>query len=497
MNKKNHTEEEVQSVLEDFSQPSPQVYDLAQESPHLQAQAELTEENNEIKLKNLLSIQQLIEKHQSEQHEIQRKLDLALQQLEHYDDSFALLQEENSQLKQMQKINSQNDDKKMLEKRLSESHKHAEQLDRVIHFLRERLEEANLEARQLKEDYQKSQDLLLETTSEKEHVKSLLAEEQQAKTEALEEVAALSDQFSALKNHVYEAERKLQEIQQELDTYKDRERSLREEAAGLQHVKTELEAALQKETQLSHQVKAQSHEILTKFTQLKEEVEQLQSHTDQAALAHLAISSQLAQSQELLKEKEIKLKEIQQSLNAHTEEKQKHDQILVTLQAQIQELEASLQSAELHLAKKVREIALYQESYEEQKLNLQGMENTHRHDEEKIVELQQKIDASKQVEAQLEKRAKQWEQQYLEMHEKWQKAEIRNEELKTVEIKHNQMQTILKNLEALIGSPLLPPTETEKNVSLSFNHEPKQISEPSLFDLKDYAFSKPRDTFFD
>ncbi|CCB87494.1 putative uncharacterized protein [Parachlamydia acanthamoebae UV-7] len=544
LSKKTYTEEEIQSLLEDLSLQKQRVYDLEQARPSL----DQDEESNASKLKNLLSLQQLVIKYENEQLEIQQKLELALQQLEHYDESFALLEEENSQLKQLQKAHAQKD-KNGVEERLAVSHKHAEQLDRVIHFLRERLEEANLEAQQLKEDYQKSQEYIQEFSHEKEQFKILLSEEQQTKAEALEEVSALRDQFSTLKNRVLEAEKQAQQIQtlhsenvqknrlenelnqsfqqnlrelkekenllqealteknhavqrahqiqQDLDKHKDLARTLREEVAEIHRVKTELEANYQKEMQCSLQLKAQRKEIDAKLIQLQEELVELQSHVDQATLAHLAVKSQLELSQELLKEKNIQFENVQQLVETQANEKQRDKELLTLAQAHMQELEAGLQTAELHLAKKVKEISLCQERYEEQKLNLHEMEKIHLHYEEKIVELQQKVDSHKEVESHLEEQAKKWEQQYHQMHEKWQKAETRNDELKAIEMKHNQMQTILKNMEALIGSPLLPPSVTEKNIPLSFSHESQETVQPSLFDLKDHTFSKHRDTFFD
>ncbi|WP_237754034.1 hypothetical protein [Parachlamydia acanthamoebae] len=421
MSKKTYTEEEIQSLLEDLSLQKQRVYDLEQARPSL----DQDEESNASKLKNLLSLQQLVIKYENEQLEIQQKLELALQQLEHYDESFALLEEENSQLKQLQKAHAQKD-KNGVEERLAVSHKHAEQLDRVIHFLRERLEEANLEAQQLKEDYQKSQEYIQEFSHEKEQFKILLSEEQQTKAEALEEVSALRDQFSTLKNRVLEAEKQAQQIQtlhsenvqknrlenelnqsfqqnlrelkekenllqealteknhavqrahqiqQDLDKHKDLARTLREEVAEIHRVKTELEANYQKEMQCSLQLKAQRKEIDAKLIQLQEELVELQSHVDQATLAHLAVKSQLELSQELLKEKNIQFENVQQLVETQANEKQRDKELLTLAQAHMQELEAGLQTAELHLAKKVKEISLCQERYEEQKLNLHELE---------------------------------------------------------------------------------------------------------------------------
>ena len=48
-----------------------------------------------------------------------------------------------------------------------------------------------------------------------------------------------------------------------------------------------------------------------------------------------------------------------------------------------------------------------------------------------------------------------WEDKYFRLHDKWQDAETRIQELKKYEEKHNQLQAILGNFGAVLQSPNL------------------------------------------
>lgn len=391
--------------------------------------ASLEEENTAL-LNQQLALKSILEKNNQDA----QQLELVLQQVDLYQESVALLEEENQKLRQQ--INKAGKEYSEHQQRISESEKNSEQLHKIIQTLKERLEETNLKA---KEDFQNAKEALHDAAQElsqsKDQVLKLqnqLSIEQEQKSEALEEAESLQEQFAKLKNRIHD-----------------------------------LEANSQNEKKLE-----------TSFQELSKEKDLLMAQYAHLEEDSLALQTQLKQTAELhhntqiqLEEKEKIIEEMQITLNTLSQERERAE-----------ELDANLKTAHLHLAKKVKEIALYQEKYEEQKHQLHEMEKTQIRYETKFTDLQHKLDSHFEIEKQLEEKMKKWETQCNEIYEKWQKSEARAEELKGMEAKYTQMQAFLKNM----GSLMEPSTLTPE----------KSMETQSLFDWSSQT-PKHKQTFFD
>jgi len=513
-------------------------------------------------------LQKILTQNQEEKNKIQQEMLLALQQLEHYEESFSLLEEENQKLKQnasshlnaalppseayknllqqcvdqqsqieklsasMQEKDAQlrsvqqyghhikqliskkenleehlskeiqlaliaQEEKKFTDDRLAESQKHAEQLGRVIQFLRERLEEAHLEANQLQEDFKNSQDSLEKLTgqlaSEKEEnaqLQGTLLDLQQEKADALDEAHSLSLQFAKLKDHIALLEIQeldLDKTQQELKKSQDLALALQDELTKTQRTMEELrrniEIIRKNESALEiglKSVSADEKALQAAFKELQQENNSLKTTYEQHVKE---LEMALLDKEGLFDTQSMQLEELQKTVFSLTNEKERAE-----------ELEANLKTAHVHLAKKVKEIALYQEKYEEQKLHIHEMEEIHLQYESQITELHKNLETHHDSERHLLEQIKKWEKQHLEASEKLQKAEARAAELKEMELKHNQMQAFLKNMGSLIA-----PSQSSPSPAMTSQAEHTSTpaeEETSLFDWSSQT-PKHKQTFFD
>ncbi|PJD96756.1 MAG: hypothetical protein CK425_05280 [Parachlamydia sp.] len=381
------------------------------------------------------------------------------------------------------------EEKKFTDDRLAESQKHAEQLGRVIQFLRERLEEAHLEANQLQEDFKSAQeelgklsDQLAASREENAHLQVLLVDTQEEKTDALNEAQALGVQFAKLKEHIALLESQRSDLtlaQQELKKHQNLAQTLQDELTKahrtMEELRKNLETTKKNEAALEVGLQAMSSQEKTlqaAFKEVQQESKDLKATYEQQVQE---LQTALQNKQSLIDAQSLQLEELQQNITSLANEKERAE-----------ELEMNLKTAHVHLAKKVKEIALYQERYEEQKLHLHEMEEIHLQYESQLSEVNKNLETQHETERHLQEQIKKWEKQHQEVSEKLHKAEARAEELKEMELKHNQMQAFLKNMGALIaplqassaGSPSMPeqaPAPSEEQASLFdwSSHTPK------------------------
>ncbi len=105
----------------------------------------------------------------------------------------------------------------LLTKSLTESQQHSRQLERVIQFLRERAEEAHLEAKQLREEFQIGRENVNKLT---DRIRSLEEQERQLNTTLQEhelrqiEICKLQEALQTMKNHSDEKDQELKMAQQ-------------------------------------------------------------------------------------------------------------------------------------------------------------------------------------------------------------------------------------------------------------------------------------------
>lgn len=120
---------------------------------------------------------------------------------------------------------------------LEESQQHSKQLQRVIHFLRERLEEAQLESKQLKEDFLAAQETIASFTVDSENAKKNVEISNQQHSAAEEEIQALQLQFESLKDLLAKTSQEKSEI---LDKYLLLEQQVKNQPHLIEQLQAEL-----------------------------------------------------------------------------------------------------------------------------------------------------------------------------------------------------------------------------------------------------------------
>lgn len=449
---------------------------------------------------------------------IQEK-DRKIAELQQFEYSFKKASERRHELetsleKERQTVQSLKDVEANFEQAVTENQQHSKQLERVIQFLRERLEEAQLDAKQLKSEFHASQsrieslNQLLEAAKEQEDLLyKRLSSEQRDKQEACEEVAAILEQFEQLKNSVVSANVELQHTVEELKFSKttneiligDRQklemvlhekehrtnvmeqelkaikfnvaRSIQEarelEARYLEAVNEKV-ASINKMHHMRQQIENQRFEIKAVREQLKEKHNQFQEVKEesdelrltleemhQTTIANLKEEIARLHSQvdmavyegEITAEKDQLLSQIKEELSLLSNERESFKDLLRESQEFEKEADEQVNLAKHHLAKKMKESSLLMDLVEEQKNELQIVQQALNEAKADAAEQQNSL---KIFEAQSGK----WEEKYLQMYAKWQQSESEIKELKLIEEKHEQMQTMLSNL----GMILKPTT---------------------------------------
>ncbi len=211
-------------------------------------------------------------------------------------------------------------------------------------------------------------------------------------------------------------------------------------------------------------------------------------------------------------------------------------QRLQTSQSELEDRENRIKMAQQHLAKKVKEVAVLSEKIEEQKFQILELQNHMSQQQGKINELKATLDLQQQQETKLqellnegiksaESQIAKWEEKYFKMHEKWQECDMKNRELKKLEEKYIQLQSLLANLGNFISAPIgnaapihnsniggevQQQSEVEKNETVNsfFEEQEAANAEPAsrgdsfranktdLFDLPK-SLSKMKDSLFD
>lgn len=408
-----------------------------------------------------------------------------------------------------------------------ENQQHSKQLERVIQFLRERLEEAQLEAKQLKGEFHASQStieslnqLLENAKNQEDALYKRFLNEQRDKEEACEEVAAIHSQFGQLKNSVlavrsdlqltleelrlskvtleiltadrqklemllHEKDHRTNVVEQELKVIKyNVGRGIQEtrelEARYLEAVNEKV-ASINKMHHMRQQVENQRFEIKaireqlkekhTQHQDLKEESDELRlalEEMHQTTIANLKeeiarLSSQVSMAvceSEITAEKDLLLFQVREELMLLSDEQQFFCEHLKIYQKIEQEADEQVNLAKHHLAKKMKESSVLSGLLEEQKNQLTDLQQALQEVNASMLEQQNSL---KFFEAQSAK----WEEKYLQMYTNWQQSEAEIKELKLVEEKHSQMQTMLSNLgmilkpsSAMLGAAApLPPSQ--------------------------------------
>lgn len=219
-----------------------------------------------------------------------RDRDRRIQELQQYEMSLCKATEQRQQLEE--ELEEEKHQKQLLEKQLHETDlrhdelkKQLEQLQRVVHYLRDKAQEAHLEKQQLQAAYQENQELL----------SALSVEKQQLESEAAEQ-----------RSLCLEAVKRRQESQEHLLVAAEQQRQLKNRLIAVQQELVQKEQALVEAHQILEQIKHDRHQLAESYKRQKEEVahlEQQSADQKEQLVQLLAEYEELSSSQERLLER--------------------------------------------------------------------------------------------------------------------------------------------------------------------------------------------------
>lgn len=241
---------------------------------------------------------------------------------------------------QTAEISTLQDELRALQNALNDGKQQGEQLERVIQFLRERSEEFNLEAKQLKEDYQ----VALETI--------VLLREQQTKLEAA---------IEAGKQTIQQANEEKNETVEELEMVHKQLENLKIALADLQKTSENHVALLEENQNLKSKLEYQSsawdqtqHEIqIIRQTLLRtlKDSKKLEVQYEEVLNERISLANRTAQLQNMLDlqidQTRIAQEQLLEAQQKETRSKMEHERAAEELKLQIAELENSLQTASM------------------------------------------------------------------------------------------------------------------------------------------------------
>ena len=391
------------------------------------------------------------------------------------------------------------------EKKLSEIRLHADQLEKGMQYLRVKTDEAKQESEQLGTELASSQDLAeqlsKDLTGTHEKVNLLqheLQKEKQGRQEVSEELDSIKNQFEHLKITIARSQQELEQKSAELEaaeitvelfqkTQQQQEQELVLRADHLCAIESEIEVIKQtlvqgiRETKelesRYYEVAQEKASIYYENQQHKQEIIQLSSENSeqmlkleelqslqeekQAQISHWESKLSLAKQQE--QEKQNIIFEKDNKIAALSQEMHRHNEIIHSLQNQQNDREAQIKMAQQHLAKKVKENTVLNEKVEEQRTQILELQTNAQNSHSKMIELKTSLETYQQQEARLqdllneslkaaELQAHKWEEKYFKLYEKWAETESMNKELKKLEEKYLQMQTLLANFRNVLGA---------------------------------------------
>lgn len=329
-----------------------------------------------------------------------------------------------------------------------------------------------------------------------------------------DELIALKQQLVTMKEYCVKEREQNQQLKQQIaklaHTLQEKERTIEEAAqAAAQsqplshdstHAGTEM-AALKKELTDSKQQSKQLERVVRflreraegshlELVNLKEEFQKTQTLVASTNTELQHTKQQLSQSREDVAKKEKTLHDLQNERDLKFEEKEAVEAALQEARRNFEGIlnevknkyEAELKEAhsiseaysqdiieiQQHFAKKVKEVALLTEQIDEQKNQMQELHQMVIDTQNNAAIVQQNLDLQLQNELKLQENIKtfegqirKWEEQYFRTNDKWQEAESRCQELKTIEERHNQVLVILHSLNGLLGLNFYPNDRRE------------------------------------
>jgi len=374
--------------------------------------------------------------------------------------------------------------------------------------LKESLKEAEDQLQQLRHQPSSSQELRREL----EGIKYTLAQ-------GTEETKALESRYIdilqakiALEHQYKQLQLKLEHQSSDLTSFQERLYQLEDDkkvlASSLQAKEIECEEsdrerqAFKQRLASLNKLAKEKEQIQEKYEHLKEEWGQLSERLEESMNIRAQAESYLIQLETIAASQEVQLQESAQQLQALHQEKDALEFERDQHQTSLEESERRLKVAQQHLAKKVKEVAVLNQTLEEQQLHLSACAKTIDEQKTWLMQLQERIELSQREEKRLqeelhealkgiENQVAKWEEKYFLMYDKWQESENQIRELKKFEEKHLQMQHLLANLGSFMGGTFNPLTalfhsgqEAGERPLSSFPSEPLLTEDSSSSDPK-------------
>lgn len=444
---------------------------------------------------------------------------------------------------------------------------HIEQLERVIQFLRERSQEAQLELNQLRGEYQTAQDAILTLQKQLDVRCSEMAvadkaqmEMDQQKQQALAEITSLQVQQAELKSEIEKLQEKGRsgkakfenlrtDFELQAKKYGDLELLLAKKNDALAHfdkeiglIKQTLVRAVREAKEIESLYKETVQEKIHAITKIHQHQQQLEKYREKETFYKKELSKfkdQLQSIQSSVVQIESSRQELNHKLQQQTIEhaseieslqnlikttdKEKQQWILqckqgeeeaATIKAALtrfeqaqHENELEIQTAQRHLAKKVKDMAVLEDKYHQQQNQFEEMEKIRAQEHIKMVELQTALDVQK--EHQLRQ-----EQQFLErlqtaerLQSRWEEKcltlQSKMNELEKIEERYQQLQLLMSNFGAIMGSAANLPREAEFQKDIK-EPEHKEIAQkeapaanPKVQREENQIMTKPYQNLFD
>lgn len=419
-----HALNEKEKKCHDFDRVSKQLEALKASTIQIQKKVDLSDEECLSLREQQETLKNLLQESQSTSTKLQKELDSVLQKLQATDHIRGELESENQELKALKE---------------------------EFEFLKVQAQASQLKA-----------DELSQIANDKDQGAFIKLQEENEKL--LEQVADSSRRSEQLDRVIAFLRERSQESHLELEQIKEEYQGLVTSKELLQKQCDELQASIK---QLKHALEQEKTEKEQLVLELKEAKNQLET---------------FKQDHDLLQQKANHLTQTEQELATWRSkfdilvlEKQNLAKELLDLQSEKDENDARVKLAQQHLAKKVKETALLSEKLEEQKIQLNQLSNQYESAKNRISEMQLTLEMQTQQEKRIEEnlldslksaemQTRRWEEKYFQMCDKWQESEAQNKELKQLEEKVHQMQTLIASFNNILSSNNFnPPVLLQKN----------------------------------
>lgn len=359
------------------------------------------------------------------------------------------LEEQKAKFRQQQSEYSQ------LQTALDEKKQQQEQQERVIQFLRERSEEFNLEAKQLKEDYQGALETIMQLREE-------LSRQESAQKENLHRIEKNTREKSELEDELQLVMRQLENLKQAL-----------EETQNLtQDQKIQLEENLRLKSQLEEQTKAweqTQHEIQTirqSLIRTLKDSKKLEIQFQEVLNERISLSNRAAQLQNMLDLQIDQNKMCQEQL---LEAQQRETRAKIEFEQQIQMMEndhrSRLDSLALQLTESGDNLAQMTAKYQEMELDLLQSK------EQAVAELTEEYEKAMNT---LNEELSKTKREYYEMRADFHQSTQVREELKQE----------IQNLSHQLNTAQSDANEKENELRISQQHLAKKVKEVTLLQDK-------------